>query len=177
MEYINTVEELIMTLNNTSSSEYARVMKKIRFGHESLAPFSTWDQLGYTRNCLSRTDSYELVLLCWDVNAKTPIHGHGGEDCWVYQVHGSIEEVRYREQAGHLVESNRMVLHPGRLTYMHDNMGYHCLRNISDHRAMTLHLYASPIDSCKVYNEKINCFETKELAYDVSWEEELEAIF
>ena len=173
MKFINTIEELIAALNNTSLSEYPKVIKKVRFAEDSLLPFSTWNKCGYTRNCLARTDCYELVLLCWDVNAQTPIHGHGGKDCWVYQVQGSIEEMRFEEQEDCLIEQNRMVLHHRRLTYMHDRMGYHSLRNISDQKAMTLHIYASPIDSCKVYNDDKNCFEMKEMSYHTYWEEKL----
>ena len=176
MKFINTVEKLIETLNHTSPSEYAKVIKKVRFKKESLIPFSTWTKHGYTRNCLARTDYYELILLCWDVNAKTPVHGHGGEDCWVYQIHGTIEEVRFEEQEDCITEQNRMVLSPGKLTYMHDRMGYHSLRNISHQKAMTLHIYANPIDSCKVYNNDKNCFEMKKMSYHTSWEEKLESI-
>jgi cysteine dioxygenase len=60
-----------------------------------------------------------------------------------------------------------MELSPGRLTYMEDSMGYHTLKNHSDERAMTLHLYISPIDTCKVFNDTTeDSFKLKELKYD-----------
>lgn len=165
MNFINTINALVEILRKVPPAEYAKIMKRIKLKESNLQSYAQWTQQGYTRNCLDRTPTYELILLCWDVGAKTPIHGHGGEDCWVYQAKGTVEEVRFKEEAGKLTEVNRMVLTPGKLTYMHDRMGYHALYNRSNTRAMTLHIYASPIDACKVYNNSKDCFEIKEMSY------------
>ena len=45
------------------------------------------------------------------------------------------------------------------------NTQIHSIENISTQRAMTLHIYASPIDECKVYNDEKDCFEMKEMSY------------
>ncbi len=165
MNHIVTVGELVEILAYASPSDYPKIMKQIRITESDLESYSTWIKQCYTRNCLSRTPSYELILLCWDVGAKTPIHGHDGKVCWVYQVGGSVEEIRFEEDAGILKETNRMELVPGKLTYMHDRMGYHTIVNHSNKRAMTLHIYTCPIDACKVYNDKKDCFETKEMSH------------
>lgn len=165
MNHINTVKQLTEILDKTAPSQHAKIMKSIQFDAQEIASFATWCKEGYTRNCLARTHQYELILLCWDIGAKAPIHDHGGKNCWVYQIQGTVEEIRY-EQAGELLkETNRMVLTPGKLTYMNDRMGYHSIGNISNQRAMTLHIYASPIDSCNVYNDQTDCFEMKEMSY------------
>ena len=49
---------------------------------------------------------------------------------------------------------------------MNETMGYHRLKNDTDGRAMTLHVYVSPITSCEVFNDKENAFVSKELEYD-----------
>ena len=173
MSPIRSVEDLVDILNSRPLSEYAKIFKRIRFEKDDLASFSTWEKGDYTRNCLVRTPSYELILLCWDTDAETPIHGHGGKNCWVYQVQGTVEEIRFKEVEGdNLEEDQRILLNPGKLTYMNDRMGYHVLRNHSDQRAMTLHIYAEPIDRCKVYNESKDRFEVQEMSYD-TYEENL----
>lgn len=166
MNSIATIDQLAKILDDIEPQERAKTMKRIAIDATKLAQYATWIKEGYTRNCLARTDQYELILLCWDIGAQAPIHSHGGEDCWVYQILGTVEEVRFEEKNGDLVEKNRMVLTPGKLTYMNDEMGYHTIGNISDQRAMTLHVYASPIDTCKVYNDQKDCFEVKEMSYD-----------
>ena len=165
MNFITTVDQLAETLDSIEPEEHKEVMKSIKLSVQELEPFASWTKGGYTRNCLARTEKYELILLCWDVDAQTPIHGHGGENCWVYQVQGKVEEVRLVQSASGLIEINRLALSPGKLTYMNDGMGYHTITNNSGHRAMTLHIYASPIDACKVFNEKKDCFELKEMSY------------
>jgi len=166
MEYIKTIEELIEKLDEAEPREHARVMKKIKLDSTELKQFTTWCTKGYTRNCLARTDAYELILLCWDIGAETPIHDHGGEDCWVYQIQGTIEESHFEKVGEELIKVDTMELIPGKLTYMDDRMGYHSLKNLSEgSRAMTLHIYAMPIDRCNVYNDQTDCFENKEMSY------------
>lgn len=165
MNHIISIEQLTEALDKADPLDHAKIMKRIKFDERQLKSFVTWTKLSYTRNCLARTNEYELILLCWEVGAKTPIHGHGGEDCWVYQIQGTVEEIRF-EQNGELLKlTNRIILTPGKLTYMNDKMGYHSIENISNRRAMTLHIYASPIDTCEIYNDKKDCFETKEMSY------------
>ncbi len=165
MHQIFSVGQLTKALDEIDPLQHAKIMKRIKIDADGLESCITWTKEGYTRNCLARTKDYEIILLCWDLGAKTPIHGHGGENCWVYQVQGTVEELRYEENAGCLKETNRLVLTPGKLTYMNDEMGYHSIENTSNDRALTLHIYASPIDTCKVFNEEKDCFEMKDLSY------------
>ena len=163
---IKTIEDLIDTLETASSDRFAQIIQQISITEDSLKHFATWLDEGYTRNCLMRNNDYEIILLCWDKGAKTAIHGHGGENCWVYQVSGTVEEIRYTNINDSIKESERLALNPGRISFMHDRMGYHAIQNISNDKAMTLHIYASPIDRCKVYNDEKDCFEMKTMSYD-----------
>jgi cysteine dioxygenase len=163
---IKTIEDLIDTLETASSDRFAQIIQQISITEDSLKHFATWLDEGYTRNCLMRNNDYEIILLCWDKGAKTAIHGHGGENCWVYQVSGTVEEIRYTNINDSINESERLALNPGRISFMHDRMGFHAIQNISNDKAMTLHIYASPIDRCKVYNDEKDCFEMKTMSYD-----------
>lgn len=174
MNKINKIAQLTETLDKIAPKERAKTMKRINIAPSELAAYATWSDDCYTRNCLARTEKYELILLCWEVGAQAPVHGHGGEECWVYQVKGSVEEIRFTQIGETLKETNRMTLSPGKLTYMNDEMGYHSIGNVSEERALTLHIYALPIDSCKVYNTEDGCFEVKEMSYHTFRGEEVE---
>ena len=176
MNHITTIEQLTETLDKADPLEHVKIMKRIKIEASNFEAFTTWTKECYTRNCLARTNQYELILLCWEIGAKTPIHGHGGENCWVYQVQGTVKEMRFEEKKGQLEETNQMILTPGKLTYMNDRMGYHSIKNISNQRAMTLHIYASPIDRCKVFNDKEDCFELKEMSYHTFKGNEVETV-
>ena len=129
--------------------------------------YEFWSEEGYTRNCLARTDSYELLLLCWDAHQGTPIHCHNGEECWVYVIDGELEEKRYEmNESDDLVLVEKSISQASDLSYMSDEMGYHLLRNTKSQRAMSLHLYMNPIDECSIYDEENGVFIYKELQYD-----------
>lgn len=171
MTSILTVKQLVQNLNLTDSAKLPKLMKRIQIPASELEAYATWLDQSFTRNCLIRTDKYELILLCWDIGSQTPIHDHGGEDCWVYQVQGIVEETRYQKENNILKETHHQTLTPNNLTYIHDRMGYHCITNVSNQRAMTLHIYVAPIDVCQVYNDKTDSFQSQTLSYDTYNEE------
>jgi len=163
---INTISSLVEELNMSNIEDYPSVLKRIDIDLSEYSPFESWEGQNYTRNCIERNDRYELLLLCWNPHHETPIHGHDGQKCWVYQIAGSVEETRFQEESGDPVVTRSQMLKPGMLTYMDDRMGYHVLKNPSASKAMSLHLYVSPIDKCRIYNEETQTFETKDLCYD-----------
>ncbi len=167
MNSIKTIEALAEELDNAKKSEQAKIISRLELNAAAFREYATWSNEGYTRNCVARTDDYELLLLCWDKEAETPIHGHGGQDCWVYQIAGTVEEIRVKEdENGDLKETHRMSLSEGKISYMHDRMGFHKIRNPFNQRAMTLHIYAKPIDACRVFDPKNEEFKIKEMEYD-----------
>ena len=169
MNSITTIEELVDQFDDAAPSEQVSVLKRIDIPVEDFESYATWCEDGYTRNCIARNDEFEFILLCWSEGAKTPIHGHAGQDCWVFQVDGKVKETRLKENSEEELQvTNELTLTEGRLAYMHDRMGYHCIENESSGRAMTLHIYASPIDSCKVFNEDSQKFEVVEMEYDTN---------
>jgi len=167
MNCIESLGELIETLNDCDPEDYVKLAKNMSIPLSDFNAFAHWKEDGYCRNCIERTDTYELILICWNPEDETPMHGHANQRCWVHQVDGVLREVRYQMEAdGTLTESNQMDLTPGRLTYMDDDMGYHALANHSEEKAMSLHLYISPIDSCEVYDSNAEEFSICELSYD-----------
>lgn len=168
MQTLTSLEELLEVLPNCSGTEFIHLAQKLDLNAEEFESYAFWDADGYTRNCISRNEDYELLLLCWQENHDTPVHDHNGEECWVYALKGELEELRYRddsEASGGIAVSERLIMKEGDVAYMHDNMGYHSLHNRTAGQAMTLHLYMKPIDSCKVYDEADAKFIRKDLQY------------
>jgi len=176
MNHITAVEQLVEILNDANPREHAQIMKRIKISAHDLVTNVSWSRQDYTRNCLARTQEYEIILLCWDIGSNAPIHGHDGKECWMYQIQGTVQEIRFEAEGEALKETNRMTLSPGKLTYMCDRMGYHTIGNVSNERAITLHIYASPIDKCKVFNDQTESFELKEMFYDSIEDNEVKAL-
>lgn len=164
---IVSLKSLIQALNQSTASNHAKLLKNLNIPLSDFERFATWDNKGYTRNCIYRNDSYELILLCWNKDDATPIHSHDGQNCWVYQIQGELTEIRYEKvDGGDLIETNRTILDEGKLSFMNKKMGYHKLSNITEGRAMTLHAYVLPINSCEYFCEEDQFFKTKDLQYD-----------
>lgn len=166
MSSIKNLAELIEAFENAEPSEQVGVLKKIDIPKKEFEKFATWKEGSYTRNCIVRHEKFEFILICWDSGVITPIHGHDRQNCWVYLIAGTILEKRFKQKHHGFELTNDAILNEGRISYMHDRMGFHTLENISSSSTMTLHVYAHPIDLCEVYNEKIGCFETVKMEYD-----------
>lgn len=165
MPVIKSIQQLVNTLNQCEDHSYAEVLADPALDDLDWDPLASWDQ-PYTRNCVARTDEYELILLCWNPRAESLIHDHGGQKCWVRQVSGKVEEVRYELHENGMNISNHEVLGPGETTFMDDEMGVHKIGNPTDEKSMTLHLYATPIDECKCYDDQGKVIETAVMSYD-----------
>ncbi|MDX1685941.1 MAG: cysteine dioxygenase family protein [Saprospiraceae bacterium] len=166
MKAIQHLDELIDILPECSGSDYIKIARNMSIPSEEFEPYACWSGEEYTRNCIARTDDYELLLLCWKEGEETPIHCHFGQECWVYAIEGKLEEERYAEDGDDIVQVDHSIYEEGSLSYMNDEMGYHLLRNVAPGRSMSLHLYMNPIDQCTVYDEDKEKFVLKELSYD-----------
>jgi cysteine dioxygenase len=166
-EKISSVKQLLEVLPECSGTDYVDIVKDMHIDPKELEPFAFWADDFYTRNCLGRSDDYELLLLCWQPGQITPIHCHGGQECWVYLVEGEIEEKRYHfnEETAEISFKDKMYLNEAHFSYMNDDMGLHSLKNISDKRAMTLHLYMNPIDECRIVNDDTGEIDLKTIEY------------
>lgn len=163
---ITSLDELLTQLPKCSGDDYLNLAKQMSIPKSDLAQYAFFSEKDYTRNCISRTEDYELILLCWEEAQDTPIHCHNGEECWVYLVEGQLREQRFKTEGEELIKTADVKMNEERLSYMNDELGYHSLHNVNNGRSMTLHLYVAPIKACSVYNEEKSRFEFKDLHYD-----------
>jgi len=168
---ITSIKQLVRTLNEIENhDDYKKVVKRLEIPLQEYEKYAFFSPDDYSRNCIARTEDYELLLLCWDAAQETQIHCHNKQECWVYVVQGAFLEERYVEsQDGkELIDlKDRLQLKENEISYMNDEMGYHMLANANEKgRSISLHLYMNPIDECKVYNSESGEFEIKKLEYD-----------
>lgn len=164
-ENITSLKKLLEVLSGCDGQDYFDIAKRLSLPEEELLPFAFWSADNYTRNCVHRTDEYELLLLCWEEGQETPIHCHNGEECWVYLAEGKLREKRYVINGRDLKLTADVKMTQAKLSYMNDELGYHSLENLNDGRSMSLHLYVGPIYECSVYKEEKDKFVFKDLDY------------
>lgn len=128
---------------------------------DSLAPYLTWDRQHYTRNLIDRTPLYELMAICWEVGQASSVHNHRDQNCWM-----AVPMGRLRVENFHLVRQDiargscqleplntiEMNLAEPRAVNPADPVHRVVNPREFDQRAVSLHVYSRPFDTCVVYS-------------------------
>ena len=166
---LNSIDDLISALSEGERTSYNDLFRSIQIPRIAFKEFCSWSDEVYTRNCIVNTEKFELILLCWEPGQITPIHDHGGEECWVSVIQGEFRETIYKvDSVGKLDTIDSMISTAGDITYMIDFMGFHSLENRSNTRSMTLHLYAKPIRTCNAFDADLGKFMPKSMGYNTT---------
>jgi len=170
-----TIQALVKELQKLEDHDFdslrapLQVLRANPVDSDSLQPYLFWNSQHYTRNLIDKTELYELLAICWEVGMGSSIHNHKGQNCWMAAAMGRLSVHNYRvleeDLANHrcnivptdVVEitlANPVAVDP--LNPVHD------VRNPREfgQRAVSLHLYSRPFDSCVVYSvEQHSCGE------------------
>ncbi len=163
---INSLNDLIHFLDHHTKEEFLSIKPKIHISIEEIERYSFWNDSRYARNCIARRPHYELILVCWEPGQGTPIHDHGGRECFVAMLSGTIDEAIFidgKDDKPVLASEGQM--HAGEQTHINDEIGYHTLSNECGQRVMSLHLYMDPIESCRYFDEDTGTFKAASLEY------------
>ncbi|MGB9255887.1 MAG: cysteine dioxygenase family protein, partial [Candidatus Korobacteraceae bacterium] len=123
----------------------------------------------YTRNLIDKTDLYELLSLCWEPGMKSSIHNHKGQNCWMAAPVGRFLVQNYRVLEENLAAHHCNIVPTDEVAITWENPvavdplnPVHDVRNPREwnERAVSLHIYSRPFDSCVVYSvEQCSCGE------------------
>ncbi|MGA7460494.1 MAG: cysteine dioxygenase family protein, partial [Candidatus Korobacteraceae bacterium] len=136
---------------------------------ETLKPYLFWSAQHYTRNLIDKTDLYELLSLCWEPGMKSSIHNHKGQNCWMAAPVGRFLVQNYRVLEENLAAHHCNIVPTDEVAITWENPvavdplnPVHDVRNAREwnERAVSLHIYSRPFDSCVVYSvEQCSCGE------------------
>lgn len=165
--------KLISYLDNNHFDQALEYLRDNRMELSSIERFIHFDDEHYTRVCLSKSNDYELILLCWDKEQGTQIHCHDGQECYVDVLQGDLRELvyTYDRDTKQLDLHKENVVHTGESADVEPGDFFHSLENVSSGKSLSLHLYVSPISNCMVYNPVTREFDRKELEYDWDYSE------
>ncbi len=153
---IRTIDELVRNLEKVASNGgYLAVLDRVAIPPEEFLEHCTWNKKHYTRNCIVRTADFELLLICYEPGQTTSIHDYATEEAWVHPVLGSLVEERFQPPSGgSLRKVSSAKLDVGSFSYLHNGRSIHRYINNTEHRAVSLNLYARPLSQWKVYDER-----------------------
>jgi cysteine dioxygenase len=138
---------------------------------DTLAPYLTWDRQHYTRNLIDKTALYELIAICWEVGQASSVHNHRDQNCWMAVPSGRLQVENYHlvserrdEGTCQLEVSDTVEMNPAHPCAVDPAEPVHRVVNPSEfnQRAVSLHVYSRPFDTCVVYSpERGTCGEIK----------------
>ena len=138
---------------------------------DSLSRYLTWDGQHYTRNLIDKTPLYELLAICWEVGQASSVHNHRDQNCWMAAPIGRLRVENYKVLSQD-VESGTCDLCTADVVEINSLQPcavdplepVHRVLNPREfgQRAVSLHVYSRPFDSCVVYSpEQHTCGEIK----------------
>lgn len=128
---------------------------------DTLVPYICWNPQHYTRNLIDKTSLYELIAICWEVGQVSSVHNHRDQNCWMTVPIGRLQVENFHLVAQD-VDAGRCQLSPTDTVEM--NPTRPCAVDPADpvhrvvnpkhfnQRAVSLHIYSRPFDSCVVYS-------------------------
>jgi cysteine dioxygenase len=186
-QFVDGIRELSLGLITKQKIYDYLVAYEIR--DDELEPYRNWLPDRHTRNKIFRNDMIEVMLICWPIGAITPLHTHNGQLGWMTMIEGKLLVENYRKlecnrpenqqvvgidclagatkiEMEHLV--NELAIPGGPLNTVDKLQTIHRIQNLAqwNERAVSMHVYSRPIDSCVVFDmDRQTCFR-RELRYD-----------
>jgi cysteine dioxygenase len=155
MEPIKTVDKLIEVLENKQTKDsYLSIMQSVDIPIQEFEKYYTWKKDRYARNCLIKTDDFELLLVCFEKGQETPIHDFDSQQAWINILQGKLCEERFKvsEDGNKLEKLSSVTLGTNDYSFM-SKVGIHRYINCYEARTVSLNLYSKPIEHWTRYNK------------------------
>jgi cysteine dioxygenase len=127
---------------------------------ETLAKYSYFSQGNYTRNLIFKNDLFECMTVCWEVGQASRIHNHRDQNCWMSVPIGRLRVQNYRVDdrnaargTCHLAPTEIFDMDAAHPAYVNPIEPVHEVLNLAEfaQRAVSVHVYSKPFDTCEVY--------------------------
>jgi cysteine dioxygenase len=166
-----TIDEVVDDLRSLPPAKFTleridQFLTGLILDQSSLQPYLHFKDDTYTRNLVYRNDLFEVLILCWDIGMRTPVHNHRGQLGWMSVQQGMLSILNYTRSdcsgACHLnrrwskieLQSEIPIAGVGFVSHVNDHETIHQIVNDEQfqQRAVSLHIYSRPFDSCVVYD-------------------------
>lgn len=179
-----SIQDFVTELKKFPEPAFNHVHQIIRFlqatpvASDTLTPYLTWDRQHYTRNLVDKTPLYELVAICWEVGQASSIHNHREQNCWMAVPIGRLRVENFRVisqklEAGtcQLETADTVEMNPRQPCAVDPLEPVHRVYNPREfnQRAVSLHVYSRPFDTCVVYSKEQGTCGVIQLHYNTEY--------
>ena len=141
---------------------------------DSITKYFFWSENFYTRNLIYKDERFELMALCWESGQVSRIHNHADQRCWMSVPVGKLRGQNFRaveidESKGFckLEDTDNFDLSDCLAAKVELEEPIHQILNLPEfnQRAVSLHIYSKPFDSCLSYCRDTDTFKEVPLFY------------
>ena len=163
------INELVSRLRSCREKDFTQVkavhelLRVSPVEPQSIESYLIWDRQHYTRNLIDKTPLYELIAICWEIGQGSSIHNHKDQNCWMAVPIGRLLVQNYKVLSQDLdagtcdiVPTDIIEMNPTSPAAVDPKDPVHKVYNPAEfrQRAVSLHVYSRPYDSCVVYSEE-----------------------
>jgi cysteine dioxygenase len=140
----------------------------------SLERYLFFSKGSYTRNLIFKNDLFECMTLCWEVGQHSRIHNHRDQNCWMSAPIGRLHIRNYRVESMNpstgdcqITPTDIYQLDASQPTFVNPMEPVHEVMNLPEfnQRAVSIHIYSRPFDTCEVYYRDKNKYADVPLFY------------
>jgi cysteine dioxygenase len=179
-----SIQDFVKELRKFPESAFDRTDQIVQFLEhapvtpETLTPYLTWDRQHYTRNLIDKTPLYELMAICWEVGQISSVHNHRDQNCWMAVPIGRLMVENYRvvtqdveKGCCQLVTADTVEMNASHPCAVDPLEPVHRVYNPREfnQRAVSLHVYSRPFDSCVVYSPEQGTCGVIQLHYNTEY--------
>jgi cysteine dioxygenase len=127
---------------------------------ETLDKYCYFSKGSYTRNLIFKNPVFECMTICWEVGQHSRVHNHRDQNCWMSAPIGRLRVQNYRVDQRDTAHGTCKIIptdiyemdatHPA---YVNPLEPVHEVINAPEfnQRAVSIHVYSKPFDTCEVY--------------------------
>jgi cysteine dioxygenase len=141
---------------------------------DSLDKYLFFSQGNYTRNLIFKNELFECMTICWEIGQCSRIHNHRDQNCWMSAPIGRLKVQNFRVEnrdaargTCRLVPTDIYEMDASHPAYVNPLEPVHQVLNLPEfhQRAVSIHVYSKPFDSCEIYLKERGTYSDVPLHY------------
>ncbi|MGC2802811.1 MAG: cysteine dioxygenase family protein, partial [Candidatus Acidiferrum sp.] len=130
---------------------------------ETLDKYCFFSKGNYTRNLIFKNDLFECMTICWEIGQNSRIHNHRDQNCWMSAPIGRLKVQNFRVEnkdascgTCKIVPTEIYEMDGAHPVHVNPLEPVHQVLNLPEfnRRAVSIHVYSKPFDSCEVYTRE-----------------------
>jgi cysteine dioxygenase len=141
---------------------------------ETLDQYLFFSKGNYTRNLIFKNAVFECMAICWEIGQASRVHNHRDQNCWMSAPIGRlrVQNFRVNERDAalgtcHILPTGIYDMDATHPAYVNPLEPVHQVLNLPEfnQRAVSIHVYSKPFDTCEVYQREKGTYADVPLHY------------